>query len=53
MQMTLEVSMRADADKRCPEDPRAVGKQALRRCKGMRAEKVTEEWTWSCAEHTL
>ena len=38
--MTLDASMNAETNNRCPEDPRAVGKRALRYCKRTRAAKV-------------
>jgi hypothetical protein len=44
-QITLEASMKAETNSRCPEDPRAVGNRALSRCKRTRAAKVTEAWS--------
>ena len=35
--------MNADMNSRCPEEPRAVGNRALRRCSKTRAAIVTEE----------
>jgi len=34
--------MKAEINRRCPDDPRAVGNRAFRRCRRTRAAKVTE-----------
>ena len=38
--MILDASMNAETNNRCPEDPRAVRKRAVRRCRRTRAAKV-------------
>jgi hypothetical protein len=41
-QITFDASMNAETNKRCPDDPRAVGKRAFSRWRRTRAAKVTE-----------
>jgi hypothetical protein len=40
-QITLEAIIKAEMNRRCPDEPRAAGKRVFRRCRRRRAAKVT------------
>ena len=44
--MTFETIMKADMNNRWPDEPRAVGNLASRRCSKTSEANVTEEWSF-------